>query len=464
MPFSLFTFLFLTSVTIMYYILRKSFRPFVLLAASLFYAFRLSHRACYVLCITTLAVYAFGRLIAHCKMREKEHYAKKLMIIGVALLVSSLLACKTPYLILTIGFSYYVFQAIAYLIDIWRGRIQAESNPAYFALYLCYFPKFISGPIERPETFLPQLTRLREAKLFDLQRLSLSFTELLYGYFLKLVIADRLGIYVRAIFRSYESISWVWLMAGALFYTLQLYADFAGYSALAVGISRLFGIDLTQNFDAPYLALGITEFWRRWHRSLSAWFKEYVYIPLGGNREGIRRKCINTMIVFFLCGLWHGNGLGFIVWGLLHGLYSVIETLFRSKEKVVTPVWQVMGRFLTFIGVSFAWVFFGSASFREALHYILRIITFRTGQESPGAEFFTLGFSRTELLLSVLAVIAACFFDAVIYKSKKSFAQAVAEWKYGWRYLLFYLLIIVIFVFGIYGNGFDTSIFLYMDF
>ncbi|WP_026668276.1 MBOAT family O-acyltransferase [Butyrivibrio sp. AE2005] len=474
MAFSLYTAVFLSIVIAVFFMVRKEARPLVLLLSSISYIDHLNERAVVVLLVTTAIVYAFGLLIQFFKDKNRNRVAGVCLFVCLFLLVFSLsflkFSSRIPRfsnLIIPIGFSYYAFQAIGYIVDIYNGKIRAEKNIMFFALYMSFFPKFVSGPIEREEDFVAQVKELKSVRFLDEQRMSEAFGYILYGYFLKLVVADNLGALVTKLFNGYRDSGSLWLMLGSLSYTMQIYCDFAGYSALAVGVSRIFGINLVQNFTAPYLAVNISDFWRRWHRSLSMWLRDYVYIPLGGNRRGVLRQCINVSIVFILCGIWHGNGLNFLVWGMLHGIYSVIDVLIRrkknsDKDKSILSV--VKGRIITFCCVSFAWIFFGASGLKTAIEYCIAMFTAGNAGTTFIAQYNELckETARTNFLLVFILIVI--LMDVISYKKNKPFPVVLQDYACGVRYLIYYLIIIAIIVFGLYGPGYSASNFMYMNF
>lgn len=483
MPFSLFAFLYLAGVTLIYYLFHRSMRPYVLLAASLCYIYYLSPRACVILSVSALLVWGLGLLIAALKQKSRQRAAKGVATAGVILCILTLLLFKyaaallpmlsggaaanerlLAFFLLPLGFSYYVFQAISYLVDLYRDTCETEKNPFLFLLYLGFFPKFVSGPIERPKELLVQLKNLPQLRLLNEERLSKALADLLYGYFMKVVVADRLALFTVPTFEAPLWHSTTGLLLNVFFYSFQLYCDFAGYSAIAVGTARIFGVELTQNFNAPYLSLGITEFWRRWHRSLSSFLRDYVYIPLGGNRKGTARKCLHTLVVFFLCGMWHGNSPTFLIWGMLHGIYSVIETLLRKKDKQPGILWQIAGRILTFLAVAFAWFFFGIPDMALIPGYVQRMLTATAPGYTFEAELTEIGMGTAQFILAWVFLILVILFDVLIYRGGQPLAETVWHWHYVPRYILFYVLIMIIIIFGIYGGTFEPAAFMYMDF
>jgi D-alanyl-lipoteichoic acid acyltransferase DltB (MBOAT superfamily) len=430
--------------------------------------------------VVTGAVYFLGLAEEHYLSKGFIKGAKITAIFGIAVSVLSLIILKNivnwslgdgilSCIILPIGFSYYIFQAIAYLADILVGKIKAEKNVLFFALYMCFFPKFISGPIEEPGNLLPQIKNLNKVYLREDNRLSIAFPTILYGFFMKVVIADRLSMFTSKLFDSPHDYGSIWLFSGMIMYTLQIYCDFAGYSAIAVGISKAFGIELTENFFAPYLSQNINEFWRRWHISLSGWLKNYIYIPLGGNKKGPVRRYINVILVFLICGMWHGSGKNFLVWGILHGLYIVIygityakwNTLFSLNEKGMIA--KMIGTALTFLSVSFAWIFFGAPNLSNAMVYIGEMLSCKAGEISLLAQAKNLSFTKIDCLIPIYAIVVFLL-DRFMVKTQLPIGKALYTLPAGARYTIEYLLIFAILLLGIYGPGYDQANFMYMQF
>ena len=475
MTFSIESFAFVLAVFLIFYFIRRRARAYFLLFASLFFIARLDINSCVWVLLTSIIVYLFGLLEGMLLSRGSWRQAKAVMAVGVVSCVVSLFVLKHvatwsfadkifQNLIMPIGFSYYIFQAIAYLADIYGGKIKAESNILFFLLYMCFFPKFVSGPIETPENLLPQIKRLNRVQMFEDERLSIAIPNILYGFFMKTVVADRLAIYTKVLLESPESYGSWWLFAGMIMYTMQIYCDFAGYSAIAVGVSRLVGIKLTENFNAPYLSTNITTFWRRWHISLSSWLKNYIYIPLGGNRKGTTRKYINTMIVFVVCGLWHGAGMSFVIWGVLHGIYSILDNIISGKKKEISQSYaDVIGAVVTFFSVAFAWIFFGATSTRTALRFILGMFSFGKVGIPLAQQALNLGMTPIDWCIPVY-ILVVLGLDVLILRKGKPFGEAVMELPTGARYVIEYLLIIVIALLGVYGPGYSASDYMYMGF
>ena len=270
-------------------------------------------------------------------------------------------------ILLPLGISYYIFQSIGYLVDIYRGKLKAEKNLIIFIVFIIFFPKFVAGPIERGDTLLAHLH----------QKINLSYPIIssglklfLIGAFEKLVVADNLAIVVDRVFDKLPEYKGLSLILIIFFYSIQIYADFSGYTNMARGVAKLFGINLLENFSVPYFSRSITEFWQRWHMSLSSWLKEYLYIPLGGNRRGLVRTCINLLFVFLICGLWHGAGWTFVIWGGMHGVVLIVERLFSQLNKNRFKVWSIFSTLYSFITVTFLWTFFRSETIDQAFYIV----------------------------------------------------------------------------------------------
>ncbi|SHJ48790.1 MBOAT family O-acyltransferase [Pseudobutyrivibrio xylanivorans] len=230
-------------------------------------------------------------------------------------------------IILPVGISFYTLQALGYLIDVYRKDIYAEHNFLRYALFISFFPQLVAGPIERSKNLLKQLA---VPKRFSYENLRRGLIIMLYGFFLKVVIADRVAIFVNTVYKNPSTFNGYYIIIATMLFAIQIYCDFYGYSTIAKGVALTLGISLMDNFNAPYFSKSIKEFWRRWHISLSTWFRDYLYIPLGGNRKGTARKYLNLMIVFCVSGLWHGASMSFVIWGAMHGIYQIVEGLINK--------------------------------------------------------------------------------------------------------------------------------------
>jgi len=281
--------------------------------------------------------------------------------------------------VLPVGISFYTFQTMGYIIDIYHRRIKSESNIGIFALYVSFFPQLLAGPIGRAKDLIPQLRVKHFLNHYGIRQ---GLQLILWGMIKKTVIAERLAVYVDKVFGSPHLYDGGTLTVATIFFSIQIYCDFSGYTDIAIGSAKIIGIDLTQNFKRPYLAKSLGEFWRRWHISLSTWFRDYVYIQLGGNKVTISRWCKNILIVFVLCGLWHGSAWTFVIWAILHGLALIIERLFIYKIGQVRLIKHLAPRQLlnaisivaTVSFVSFSWIFFRANTVNDAFLIIERIM------------------------------------------------------------------------------------------
>ena len=283
----------------------------------------------------------------------------------------------TLKIILPIGISFYIFSGLAYLIDVYRGDYPAERNILHFSLYISFFPKLTAGPIVRGKDFFPQMKEYRSITWEGFKTGSQIFV---FGLFKKIVLADRLGVFVDDVFDIPTAFNTGTVILAALSYSLQIYFDFSGYSDMAIGVSKMLGFELKPNFNLPYISKNFSEFWKRWHISLSSWFQDYLYIPLGGSRKGKARTYLNLMIVMLVSGLWHGAGWTFVVWGILHGIASCVNKAFGKKlKKLGIPANCV----ITFVFVTLFWVVFRADSLSAAVNIWMGMFTIHTGINQP---------------------------------------------------------------------------------
>ena len=285
----------------------------------------------------------------------------------------------TLQVILPVGISFYTFHGLSYVIDIYKDKIKPEKNLVDYAVFVSFFPLLVAGPIERATHLLPQIKKKR---VFNYEQAVDGLKQILWGLFKKVVIADNCATVANTIFENYTDLSGSTLLVGAIFFSFQIYGDFSGYSDMALGIAKLFGIDLLKNFSYPYFSRDIAEFWRRWHISLSSWFKDYLYIPLGGSKGSIWKKIRNTLIVFTVSGFWHGANWTFIAWGLLNALYIMPSIIFNTnrnnieivaKGKIAPTLKEIISILMTFCLTTFAWIFFRSTTIKSAFEYISKI-------------------------------------------------------------------------------------------
>ena len=349
----------------------------------------------------------------------------------------------TLNILLPVGISFYTFHGLSYVIDIYKGRIKAERNWVDYSLFVSFFPLLVAGPIERATHLLPQV---KQERTFDYKKAADGLRQILWGLFKKMVIADNCAIYANEIFNNSAHQSGSTLVLGAIMFAFQIYGDFSGYSDIALGTARLFGFELLQNFAFPYFSRDIAEFWRRWHISLSTWFRDYLYIPLGGSKGGTWMRIRNTMIIFIVSGFWHGANWTFLVWGALNGLYF-LPLLVTSKNrnnlgivaqgKLLPSLKDIFNIALTFALTVLAWVFFRSADIGHAMSYLSGIL-------SPSL------FSMPEILpwKIIGLVIIFMMIEWLGRENKYAIESLGLKWKKPVRYAFYYTLIIAILVFA----------------
>jgi len=354
----------------------------------------------------------------------------------------------TLSIVLPVGISFYTFQTLSYTIDVYREKLKPTRDFIAFAAFVAFFPQLVAGPIERATHLLPQFLRERR---FDYRVASSGVKLIVWGFFKKLVVADNAAILVDGVFSNSATQSWVSLLLGVLLFSFQIYCDFSGYSDIAIGIGRLLGFDLMTNFKFPYFSRSIIEFWKRWHISLSTWFRDYLYFPLGGSRGGLWITIRNVFIVFLISGLWHGANWTFVVWGLIHALLylAVFLTTKNASCRTISPALMFSQMVTTYLVVCLAWIFFRADSIGDAGRYVLDVITMREG------AFHMLSSTRYTLigLISIMGVGLLVFVE-LIFKSKGKDEVLLPSWA------LFVLCLIICFC-GAYKNH---SRFIYFQF
>jgi D-alanyl-lipoteichoic acid acyltransferase DltB (MBOAT superfamily) len=377
-----------------------------------------------------------------------ENFAEAFTLMGMPFKASTL------KIVLPVGISFYTFQTMSYTIDVYRGKLKATKDFVAFAAYVSFFPQLVAGPIERATNLLPQFTRQRK---FDYNQATNGCRQILWGFFKKLVIADNFAVYANEIFNNSEQYSGLTLLLGAFFFAFQIYGDFSGYSDIAIGTARLFGFNLMQNFAFPYFSRDIAEFWRRWHISLSTWFRDYVYIPLGGSIGGTTARIRNTMIIFVVSGFWHGANWTFIAWGALNALYFLPLLLSKNNRKNLDVVAQhnvfpnfreIIGMTGTFLITLLAWVFFRAENITHAFDYLGRL--FKGLFHGESIQAFNEYIGRFDISLLLLFIL---FISVEWLGRRKQFGfEIVEELKRVPRYVFTLLAVIVILTFMATGE------------
>lgn len=489
--------IFLPIVLVIYYIIPMKYKHIWLLISS--YYFYMCWNAKYVLLIfvSTVITYLSGILIDKVEKTwsdvDKLGKYKKLILalsfvsnlgilfyfkyinftldIATRVLSKVNISMNVPVfdVILPVGISFYTFQALSYSVDVYRGEVAPEHDFFRYALFVSFFPQLVAGPIERSKNLL---TQLREPRKFDFGYAFDGILLMLWGFFLKIVLADRIAIFVDTVYGDCEHYQGIYLIVATVLFAVQIYCDFSGYSSIAMGTAKLLGIELMDNFNAPYLSTSVADFWRRWHISLTSWFKDYLYIPLGGSRKGTFRKYINKMIVFILSGLWHGAQLTFVVWGAINGLYQVIGEVLMPIRKKVSDIIGInrnsegvyaLSALATFALVDFTWIFFRADSLGRAIYIIKSILNTENIWALFDGSLYNCGLDDKNFRLMVIAVIILLIAD--ILKRKGIRVREIILRQDGYiKCLVVSLSILMIMVFGKYGPAYNAVNFIYFQF
>lgn len=495
MQFNTYEFLiFFPVVVLVYFIIPLKVRHVWLLAASYYFYMSWNPRYALLMVLSTGITYVSGVL-----MEKINNATAKKIVLAVSLISSLGILAVFKYsnfiiananailnafhvgrkipdvgLLLPVGISFYTFQALGYSIDVYRGDIPAEHNFVRYALFVAFFPQLVAGPIERSGNLLKQVKKMGEDHMLNYQNITSGLMFIVWGLFLKMVIADRAAILVNTVFDHYYLYGAAELSVAVVGFAVQIYCDFASYSTVAVGAARVLGVRLMENFDTPYFSRSIKEFWRRWHISLSTWFRDYLYIPLGGGYKcSIYRKNINRMIVFLASGLWHGPSYNFVIWGALHGLFQTVDDATRARRQSICQKWNIQtGCFswkllqmaITFLMVNIAWIFFRAETMVQALGIIKRMFT----KVNPWAWFdgtmYNLGLSRLEWKILIVALMVLFIVSLVKYRTGNDIAVFLSHQNLWFRWFVIFALTVSIFIYGIYGPNVTAEQFIYFQF
>ena len=453
----LFPFIFL-----LYYLIPAKFlrvRNLFLLGVS--YLLYMSWKPIYALILlgVTLITFTFAILV------ERSHKSKPIMVLGVILSFLPLLFFKYFDFLnenmthalsmmgicyhleglnwaIPIGISFFTFQAIGYLWDVYYNKIEAEHDFLTYALFISFFPSILSGPINKASFVIPQLKTLRG--YFDYHKVVEGCKMLLWGMFMKVVVADRVALYVDTILPDYNHYTGVSCLVASILYTIQIYADFAGYSLMAIGVGKVLGFELTENFRRPYWAHSVTDFWHRWHISLSIWLKDYIYIPMGGSRCEKIRNYWNIFVTFLVSGIWHGANWTFVVWGVLHGVFQIVEKAIGQQKCNYGQWGKILKIFITFLLINFAWIFFRMPTIADSIGVITRIFDLSlplTVEEFTQEYMVFMG-------IGIFFLVLKDFFDEFMPSKMSLFNNryAIVRW------LSYISVIIMILLTGVFGS------------
>lgn len=492
--------IFFPVAVIVCFLIPKKARYIWLLAASYYFYMGWNAKYALLLAFSTAVTWLSGLLLDLCRQKRSGDGAKKMVVAVSFLLNLGILGffkyfdfalsnlnmifgrfgqgiVEKPFdLVLPVGISFYTFQALSYTVDVYREDIEAEKNILKYALFVSFFPQLVAGPIERSKNLLIQIHRMDHTggkQLLQPDRIASGLVIMLWGYFLKLVIADRIAVLVNTVFDSWYFYGTVELIFAAAAFSIQIYCDFAGYSTIAIGAAKVMGFELMENFNTPYFAQSIQDFWRRWHISLSTWFKDYLYIPLGGNRCKTVRRHMNLMITFLVSGLWHGASWHYVVWGGIHGIYQIIGAQTRSfRDRVYTKAgvrrdsfsFQFGRGVITFLLTTFAWIFFRAESLYQSLSYIARIFTKPDWWVLSDGSLYQLGLAREDMNILLAALVVLLLVSIVKYKKQDALDLFLSKQCTWFQWAAIGGLFSFIFLFGVYGPGYDAAQFIYFQF
>ena len=481
--------IFFPIVVMGYFIIPEKLKNHWLLVAS--YYFYMSWQPVYALLIlfSTVTTYYCAVLIDRAKdAKQKKLFLAVNIIVNIAILgyfkyfnfiVDSLLAVfpslsisRNNNLLAVVGISFYTFQSLGYSIDVYRGKVEREKNFLTYALFVSFFPQLVAGPIERSANLLPQLHKTHK---FDYNRVTDGLVLMAWGFFKKLVISDGAALIVNAVYNDVTKYTGIQLVMATFLFAFQIYCDFSGYSDIAIGAARVMGFKLMRNFYHPYFSQGIAEFWRNWHISLSGWFMDYVYFPLGGSRKGTARTYINLMITFLVSGLWHGASWNFVIWGGINGLYNVVERILFGKKQAqlrrlkksgqplppVHPAVKVIKAVVTFILIDFTWIFFRANTLSDAVYVLQNMFSdvsllFTSGYFTQAME--TIGYyanNGTAILVCIVLM-----FIVELWEGKGELIDRINKCAAPVRWAFYYAMILLILFFGYFGQ----SQFIYFQF
>lgn len=481
---------FVLSVFCLYYIVPHALQWVVLLAASLLFYLMFDLRSVIFLLASTAAVFASALYIG-----GNGSFKKCAAVLGAGMAIFLLAALKYSSfieeilpdgsifsgfrtgvierfsLVIPLGISFYTLSLLGYLTDVYRKKYEPERNFMKFLLFACFFPHIMQGPIARYDQLAGQF---RQQHKPDYDRTMYAVQYMVWGYIKKMVIADRAAIFVDAVYGSYGTAGGTELFIASIFYSIQIYADFSGCVDIAAGTAKLFDIELMQNFRQPYLARSIKDFWKRWHISLSSWYMDYVYFPIGGGYKGQLRRYVNILVVFCISGLWHGAGWHYIVWGLLHGCYQVVGYLSAPLKKRIAAVLKLkiksegmviraVQTAATFLLVNFAWIFFRTESMHEAVGIVTSIFRYPSVWVLTNGSLYEYGLS-SNMFHILLVWIAVLFFVDILHERGISIRERIAGQSLVVRWAIYYAAVFSIIFFGAYGMGYHESDFIYMQF
>ena len=481
-------------VVLIFLIIPGKFRSMWLLVSSYYFYMSWNPKYALLMAFSTVSTYFTGLFLDKVseKAEEKNEIRYKKLCVAVSFFINlgilfffkyfdfalenvnrvlealNVTVLEKPFdVLLPVGISFYTFQALGYTVDVYRGDIKAEKNLIRYALFVSFFPQLVAGPIERSENLLVQIQTIEKKRLWNKERIRDGLLLMLWGFFQKLMIADRAAIAVNAVYNQYHAFGGGEIILATLLFAFQIYCDFDAYTNIARGAARVCGFELMANFRQPYFATSIADFWRRWHVSLSSWFRDYLYIPLGGSRVSALRNWMNLMLTFLVSGAWHGASWHFILWGGLHGAYQVagkwknsllnrIRTVLGIEKEVCLP--KLLQMAVTFAMVVFAWMLFRVNSLRDLKEMLLIVV-----KQPFVKDFAAMNMSKVEWVLLLISLTILMLVD-ILQSKNISVNRLIVNRPAVVRVLFYTAGIGSIVIFGVYGVAYDASQFLYFQF
>lgn len=485
--------IFFPIVVLMYYVIPKKIRYIWLLLASYFFYMSWNAKYAWLILFSTIVTYVSGLALGRMESKNCRKcvvlfsFLMNLSVLGFfkyfdffihnmnkVLSALHITLIQNPFsVLLPVGISFYTFQALSYTMDVYRGQIEPEKNFLKYALFVSFFPQLVAGPIERSGNLLRQIKDMEKKSMWSYEGATSGLIMMLWGLFMKMVIADRIAFFVNGVFDNTYRCGTFETILGAMAFAIQIYCDFGGYSAIAIGAAKVLGFDLMENFNAPYFSESIAEFWRRWHISLSFWFRDYLYIPLGGSRCTKLKKYRNIAITFLISGLWHGAAWTYVAWGGLHAVYQIIEDLIKPIRANINKRFRVdteafsyhLGRVvITFLLTSFAWILFRANSIGDAFFYVKNMFTRWNPWVLFDESLFGFGLDRREVGILFFAILLLLLVDIIRVRRKESIGVFILQQNLWFRYATIVFLAVYIIVYGEYGINFDSAKFIYFDF
>lgn len=481
--------IFFPVVFVLYWLVAKQLtlrNSLILVASYTFYGWW-DWRFLFLIAISTIVDFIVGQKIYKAKNKSQRKY---LLLISLAVNLGFLfyfkytnffietfvdsfrlfghkLEASTLDIILPVGISFYTFQTLSYTIDVYRKQLKPTNNLLAFSAFVSFFPQLVAGPIERAKHLLPQFFTIHK---FNYKLVKSGLLLMAFGLFKKMVIADRAAIYVNEVYNNVDDYGGVGYTYATLLFAFQIYCDFSGYSDIAIGLGRTMGFDLMKNFDRPYISKSLTEYWRRWHISLSTWFRDYLYIPLGGSRKSEWRTYSNIFIVFVVSGLWHGAAMTFVVWGAIHGIILMAEkATFKIRKRVFDQFGLLKKNFsnhlffglIIFFIVCIAWIFFRANSFSDALKVFYGLFFDFDAGHIFEKDTYLIGLKPNEFKVLILSILGLYVLEYLNFK--KGLINLLDEQSIIFRWSVYMSIVLVIIIFGVYGDR-NIQEFIYFQF